>query len=429
LSSTAISIVDKETGERTSLPLKPSRIQLRALEWSPAGQWIAVLTQDERARSSILLVSRDGNTQHQILTEESQISAINWSRADAIYFLRQRAQVRELWKIRVASETGRAVQPAVLVLGGVQAGPNFAVSSDGRKLLHTREIRYSNLWVASLGKTPQTGASASRQLTSGTLADNFPAVSPDGTQITFVRNDGQASNVFVMPFTGGPARQLTFLNSASGAAAWSPDGTALAFCAVDNGVMKLWTLPVAGGAPRPYDATRCTSSTSEVPVAWVQPNTVLYQRTGNRNYHLLDLPSASEAPLVHNEAAGWVFAPQLSPDATQLAVFWNRSPHRGLFVLPWPVRDAMAKYLVDAAWPIGWSADGRSIYAYDMKASTVLEVRIDGSASVVLMDLSDRRIALLPAITPDKTQIVFSAHAIHSDVWLTEGFDPDSIQP
>jgi Tol biopolymer transport system component len=203
----------------------------------------------------------------------------------------------------------------------------------------------------------------------------------------------------------------------------------LAFCAVDNGVMKLWTLPVAGGAPRPYDATRCTSSTSEVPVAWVQPNTVLYQRTGNRNYHLLDLPSASEAPLVQNEAAGWVFAPQLSPDATQLAVFWNRSPHRGLFVLPWPVRDAMAKYLVDAAWPIGWSADGRSIYAYDMKASTVLEVRIDGSASVVLIDLSDRRIALLPAITPNKDHIVFSAHAIHSDVWLTEGFDPDSIQP
>jgi hypothetical protein len=73
---------------------------------------------------------------------------------------------------------------------------------------------------------------------------------------------------------------------------------------------------------------------------------------------------------------------------------------------------------------MAWSADGQSIYAYDMTAAMVLEVRLDGTTTL-LRDLSDRRIALVPAITPDKKHVVFSAHAIHSDVWVTEDFDPD----
>jgi Tol biopolymer transport system component len=426
LTADAITIVDKSTGTRTAALLNAPKVLVRGLDWSRDGRWIAVLTRGEQSRSSIWVISRDGKTRQEILSDDLEISRIGWSyRADVIYFLQQRGQVRELWKIHVSAETGHAVRPAALVIGGLQSGPNFALSNDARKLLYTREIHYSNLWVASLGRTPETGVAPPRQISSGTLADDFPALSPDGAQVAFIRDDGRASNVFVMPFSGGTARQLTFLDSADGAPAWSPDGRALTFCARHDGVNKVWTIPAAGGAPQAYPATRCTSSTSETPVAWVRPDTVLYQRNGNRNYHLLDIASAEEAPLIRNDAVGWLFAPHLSPDATQLAVFWNQRLGRGLFVLPWPARESMARYLVRGAWPMAWSADGQSVYAYDMTAAKVLEVSVDGTSSTLLRDLSDRRVALVPAITPDKKHVVFSSHAIHSDVWLVEDFDPD----
>jgi serine/threonine protein kinase/Tol biopolymer transport system component len=425
MSSRVIAIVDKDTGKRTDLPLNAPSVWLRALDWSSGGRWIAAATHGEQARFSVWVLSRDGKTQQEILSGDLDISGIRWSHGgDVIYFLRRRGQVRELWKIAVSPETGRAAGPAALVVGGLQAGPNFALSKDGKKLLYTREVRYSNLWIAPLGRTLQTGTVAPRQISFGTLTDNFPAVSPDGAQIAFMRNDGRASNVFVVPFSGGTARQLTFLDSADGAPAWSPDGRALAFCAAQDGVNKVWTVQVAGGAPLAYPATRCTSGTAETPIAWVLRDTVLYQRDGNRNYHVLDLASAAEAPLIRNDRVGWLFAPHLSPDATQLAVYWNRQMGRGLFVIPWPARETMARYLVHAAWPMAWSADGQSIYAYDMTAAEVLKVRLDGTTTL-LGNLSDRRIALVPAITPDKKHVVFSAHAIYSDVWVMEDFDPD----
>jgi hypothetical protein len=85
----------------------------------------------------------------------------------------------------------------------------------------------------------------------------------------------------------------------------------------------------------------------------------------------------------------------------------------------------MARYLTAGAWPMSWSEDGRSIYAYDMNTSKVVRALLDGSPPVVLGDLSNRRIALLPAVTRDGSHVVFSAHAIHSDVWLAEDVDPE----
>jgi hypothetical protein len=72
---------------------------------------------------------------------------------------------------------------------------------------------------------------------------------------------------------------------------------------------------------------------------------------------------------------------------------------------------------------MAWSADGQSIYAFDMTAAKVLEVRVDGTITR-LGNLSDRSIALgLRSLRIRSTSS--SAHAIHADVWLTEDFDPD----
>jgi hypothetical protein len=89
------------------------------------------------------------------------------------------------------------------------------------------------------------------------------------------------------------------------------------------------------------------------------------------------------------------------------------------------VHELNDRHVLHGAWPLGWTANSRSVYAYDMYAATVLQVPLDGSQPTRLTDLSAHRVALVPAISPDARYVVFSAHAIHADVWLAEDFDAE----
>jgi hypothetical protein len=64
--------------------------------------------------------------------------------------------------------------------------------------------------------------SDTRQLTTGSLTDFDPAVSPDGKRIAFLRN----GDLMVMNLDGSDVRQLP---AQAGSLAWSPDGTKLVF--------------------------------------------------------------------------------------------------------------------------------------------------------------------------------------------------------
>lgn len=103
------------------------------------------------------------------------------------------------------------------------------VSPDGSQLVFVRKHcgpknkMLSNLWVAS------TDGRVVRQFTSGDR-DGMPAWSPDGSRVAFVSGRSeQQPQIFVIPADGGEARQLTsFPEGSIRAFAWSPDGTRLA---------------------------------------------------------------------------------------------------------------------------------------------------------------------------------------------------------
>ncbi len=69
------------------------------------------------------------------------------------------------------------------------------------------------------------------QLTYGDKNDGQPQWSPDGKQILFVRSDGERSQLWLLPLSGGEAHVITSSEYGAGNPRWSPDGKKILYSA------------------------------------------------------------------------------------------------------------------------------------------------------------------------------------------------------
>src|SRR5215831_1081257 len=109
-----------------------------------------------------------------------------------------------------------------------------------------------------------------------------PSFSPDGSRIAFSRNDGNTSNIFVLPLDGGSPEQITFFKSTNRSPVWSPDGMSIAFGSNEGGSAKVWQVSASGGTPRSFSRTNLSSNTYQL--SWAPGRNILYHRPGNRNF-------------------------------------------------------------------------------------------------------------------------------------------------
>jgi serine/threonine protein kinase/Tol biopolymer transport system component len=123
-----------------------------------------------------------------------------------------------------------------------------AISPDGRWVVFMRTEGGKRF----LMKVPSGGGPAS-QLTDYT--SYLPSVSPDGKWIACVYSPGQNQpiSLAIVPFTGGQPTKVFPLPVTIGGVSihWTPDGRAISFINSVNGVGNVWEQPVAGGPPTP----------------------------------------------------------------------------------------------------------------------------------------------------------------------------------
>jgi Tol biopolymer transport system component len=132
-----------------------------------------------------------------------------------------------------------------------------------------------------------------------------------------------------------------------------------------------------------------------------------------------------------------VFSPVSSPDRRQVAVTWNRRDGRGLWVIDRMAGQERLVYPTRAGTlrPIGWSADGREIYAVEAKGGVyrglvlpqgdtmtdarILRIAIGGGPAYPVVTLPFEEIGSV-SMSGDGRRFVCTVYASESDVWIVD---------
>ncbi|MDT5063806.1 MAG: tricorn protease [Acidobacteriota bacterium] len=73
-------------------------------------------------------------------------------------------------------------------------------------------------------------------------SNNFPAFSPDGSQLAYASQTGNSWDVYVSAATGGEARRLTFHPNTDFPVGWTPDGKSVLFSSNRSAFPRLYTI-------------------------------------------------------------------------------------------------------------------------------------------------------------------------------------------
>jgi Tol biopolymer transport system component/DNA-binding winged helix-turn-helix (wHTH) protein len=260
--------------------------------------------------------------------------------------------------------------------------------------------------------------------------DEFPAFSPDGRTLAFVRSlAGGVDDVYTVPVEGGEPRRLTFDNAGVEGVEWSPDAGSLAFSSSRAGLYSLWKVPAKGGA---VSWLAGGGSKLKHPAAAARRNVLAYE---NWIYevNLWSVPLGRPEPAVRltSSTDEWEFQPEVSPDGSLVAYVSTRSGSEEIWVVR---RDGEEPRQVTSfqgprvATP-RFSPDGRSL---------VFSARPEGRADLFVVDLathakrrltSDPGDELMPSFSRDGASVYFSSRASGAwEVWRVPARGGDSIR-
>jgi dipeptidyl aminopeptidase/acylaminoacyl peptidase len=228
-------LVPAAGGEARALTSSPANDD--SPRWSPDGKQLAFLserprpgkTDGDEGKRQVWLTRPDGGEPRLLTRSAGSVSRFEWSRdGKTIAYLAREPKSEERKKKEKDKDDWWT--PAEM-------------------------YPWSRLWVMDVGTRD------ARQITKEKHATGF-AFSPDGQRLvvalqpTPLANDGNESDLFLVPIAGGPATPLVVRPGRDGSPAWSPDGKWIAFVTQDGKDREWYTntyvglVSPEGGPPR-----------------------------------------------------------------------------------------------------------------------------------------------------------------------------------
>jgi len=317
--------------------------------------------------------------------------------------------------------SGRRRGASEVMATGIDAGDGLAVGPEGQ-LVYVHADHSSNL--AWLVREP----AAKRQLTSDTAQRSNATLSPDGQLVAFSERAGPRLHLRVLHLPDGRQRAAFELPGQAEVLglAWSPSDDMLLVNQQAQGESSLWLYSLEGGAAQRLHKAH-PSSDPDSSLVWSPDGRILYSTPGNTNFVWFALDGGEQDEVAREPYAGWLFAPVLTADGMLAAVYWNRSPGRGVYLMSTGTGESsllLAAPSEGLLWPLRWSSDEAWLYLFDAmptwrRGSTNLVQRVrpaDGRVETWWKVQVDGMLADL-ALAPDGEAAVVTVTHDERDLW------------
>jgi Tol biopolymer transport system component/DNA-binding winged helix-turn-helix (wHTH) protein len=260
--------------------------------------------------------------------------------------------------------------------------------------------------------------------------DAYPAFSPDGAALAFVRR----SDVWTLPLArdlkpDGAPRRLTQRSASALNPVWSPDGKSITFVAERGEYGRLWRVPVSGGEPVEAggeDALEPTLDSSGRRIVYSRATVV----DSLNVLPLCDAGCAPEPPRKMLYSTKLARNPSFSPDGSEIAFESSRSGHMEIWLCN---RDGSHPRQVThlGGPPAGtpnWSPDGRLVFDARVPAgSAIFTIPATGGSPRQLTTGATED--LVPFWSRDGRRIYFASKRTGSlQVWAMPADGGDAIQ-
>jgi len=245
------------------------------------------------------------------------------------------------------------------------------------------------------------------QLTSAPGVQAEPALSPDGSQVAFVSDEGGTPHVWLVDASGAATLQLTSGADPDHDPAWLQDGSAILFTRIRNGRPGVWRVPRLGGVATLLvaDAADPAVSPDGLRLAFVRE----VEPSAEPRVFVAPLASVERAVQRTTDADGlWEHHhPVWSPDGRMLCyrahhALWTISPDGGK-------AERLTLDNESARHPV-WSSDGKAVYYTSGREGTVALWKVDiGRRSPQRMTLGSGPESD-PSVSRDGKTLVYSTN-------------------
>ncbi len=239
-------------------------------------------------------------------------------------------------------------------------------------------------------------------------------LSPDGHSVAFLSDRTGATEIWIIPATGGQPRRLTQLDGAEvDPPQWSPDGRMLTFAASLDGQFDVFTLAPTGGSPR-----RVTGGLEDerAPAWWNGQLVFSANRTGASELWSVDSTGGAATRLT--SGGGWAARP--SPDGRHL--FYTRPNEPGLWRLNGDGASELVWHDVHPGDWANWVATDTGfvyhrVYTGSFPLLEVVDLRRGTSDTLVTLD-SEATAQAGVAVLPDGRVLFSRIVRSESDLWM-----------